>query len=110
MAQRIRKGDLVQVIAGKERHTKKQGRVLEVDTENDRVRVEGVRNQKRHQKPNGRRPGGIIEREGFIHVSNVQLVDAKAGKPSRVRIEIQNGERVRVFKKSGEAVPAPAKR
>jgi large subunit ribosomal protein L24 len=110
MAQRIRKGDLVQVIAGKERHTKKQGRVVEVDTERDRVRVEGVRMQKRHQKPNGRRPGGIVEREGFIHISNVQLVDAKSGKPSRVRVEEREGKRVRVFKKSGEAVPAPAKK
>lgn len=109
MSQRIRKGDLVQVIAGKERHTKKQGKVLEIDTERDRVRVEGVRIQKRHQKPSGRRPGGIIESEGFIHISNVQLVDAKAGKPSRVRIEVRGGRRVRVLKKSGELVPAPAK-
>jgi large subunit ribosomal protein L24 len=109
MAQRIRKGDLVQVIAGKERHTKKRGKVLEIDTERDRVRVEGVRIQKRHQKPSGRRPGGIIEREGFVHISNVQLVDAKAGKPSRVRIEERDGKRVRVLKKSGDLVPVPAK-
>ncbi len=110
MAQRIRKGDLVQVIAGSDR--KKQGRVLAVDTERDRVRVEGVRKQKRHRKPGtaGQRAGGIIEREGFIHVSNVQLVDAKAGKPSRVRVEERGGERVRVFKKSGELVPVAAKK
>lgn len=110
MAQRIRKGDLVQVIAGKERHAKKQGRVIEIDTERDRVRVEGVRNQKRHQKPSGRRPGGIIEREGFIHISNVQLVDTKAGKPSRVKIVERDGKRVRVFKKSGDLVPTSAKK
>jgi large subunit ribosomal protein L24 len=111
MAQRIRKGDLVQVIAGKERHAKKQGKVIEVDTERDRVKVAGVRIQKRHFKPGtaGHREGGIIEREGFIHVSNVQLVDTKDGKPSRVKIEERDGKRVRVFKKSGALVPAPAK-
>lgn len=111
MAQRIRKGDLVQVIAGKERHAKKQGKVIEVDTERDRVKVAGVRIQKRHFKPGsaGHRAGGIVEREGFIHVSNVQLVDTKAGKPSRVKIEERDGKRVRVFKASGALVPAPAK-
>lgn len=107
MAERIRKGDLVQVIAGKERKTKKQGRVLEVDAATGRVRVEGVRVQKKHLKPQRSRKtpgGGIIEREGFIHVSNVMLVDPKTGKPARVRFEVRDGRKVRVFKKSGEAV------
>ena len=109
MAQRIRKGDLVQVTTGSDR--RKQGRVLEVDTERDRLRVQGVRIQKRHRKPGsaGQRAGGIIEKEGFIAASNVQLVDGKAGKPSRVRIEERGGKRVRVFQKSGELVPEPAK-
>ena len=112
MAERIRKGDLVQVIAGKERKTKKQGRVLEVDPATGRVRVEGVRVQKKHLKPQRSRKtpgGGIIEREGFIHISNVMLVDPKTGKPGRVRFEERDGKKVRVFKKSGE-VAAEAKK
>lgn len=117
MAERIRKGDLVQVIAGKERmkarNLKNQGRVLEVDPVHRRVRVEGVRLLKKHLKPNRSRKnpgGGIIEREGFIHVSNVMLVDPKTGKPGRVRFEVRDGKKVRVFKKSGEVVAAPAKK
>ncbi len=112
MAERIRKGDLVQVIAGKERKSKKQGRVLEVDPAADRVRVEGVRVQKKHLKPQKSRKnpaGGIIEREGFVHVSNVQLVDPKTGKPGRVKFELRDGQKVRVFKKSGELVAEPKK-
>ena len=107
MAERIRKGDLVQVIAGKERKTKKQGRVLEVDAATGRVRVEGVRVQKKHLKPQRSRKtpgGGIIEREGFIHISNVMLVDPRTGKPARVRFEVRDGKKVRVFRKSGETV------
>jgi large subunit ribosomal protein L24 len=112
MAERIRKGDLVQVIAGKERKIRKQGRVLEVDPVADRVRVEGVRIQKKHLKPQRSKKtpgGGIIEREGFIHISNVQLVDPKTGKPSRVKFELRDGKKVRVFKKSGEIVAEPKK-
>jgi large subunit ribosomal protein L24 len=105
MAHRIRKGDLVQVIAGADRG--KQGRVLNVDREAGKVRVEKVRMQKRHLKAGrkGARAGGIIEQEGAIAVSNVMLVDASSGKPSRVRIETQDGRRVRVFQKTGDAVP-----
>jgi large subunit ribosomal protein L24 len=113
MAQRIRKGDLVQVIAGKERRDKKQARVLEVDPKTGRVRVEGVRVQKKHLKPQRSRKtpsGGIIEREGFIDGSNVQLVDPTTGKPGRVRFEVRDGRKVRVFKKSGELVAEPARK
>jgi large subunit ribosomal protein L24 len=112
MAQRIRKGDLVQVIAGKERKTHKQGRVLEIDPASGRVRVEGVRMQKKHLKPqrNKKYPaGGVIEREGYLDVSNVMLVDPKTGKPSRVRFEERGGKKVRVFTKSGEVVAEPKK-
>ena len=107
MTERIRKGDLVQVRSGK--FAGKQGRVLKVDPERGRVRVEGVRIQKRHRKPGsaGQRAGGIIEREGFVHASTVALVDPKTGKPSRVRIEERAGKRVRVLKKSGELAPDP---
>ena len=81
MALRIRKGDLVQVVAGADRG--KQGRVIAVDRERGAVRVEKVRLQKRHLKPGrkGARTGGIVESEGYVHASNVMLVDASSGKP-----------------------------
>ena len=107
MALRIRKGDLVQVIAGADKG--KQGRVLAIDVRANKVRVEKVRMQKRHLKP-GRtaaRAGGIIEKEGYIHASNVMLVDSDANAPSRVRSQLEEGRRVRVFAKSGKAVPQP---
>lgn len=105
--QSIRRGDLVQVIAGVDRG--KQGRVIAVDPENGRVRVEGVRMQKRHLKPGrrGARQGGIVEQEGYIHRSNVMLANAE-GQASRVRIEERDGRRVRVFAKGGDTVPEPA--
>ncbi len=105
--QRIKKGDLVQVISGADRA--KQGRVIAVDTEKGRVRVEKVRLQKRHLKPGrkGARQGGIVEQEGYIDASNVMLVNPE-GQPSRVRIEEQDDRRVRVFVRGGERVPEPA--
>jgi large subunit ribosomal protein L24 len=108
MGLRIRKGDLVQVITGADKG--KQGRVIAVDLERGRVRVEKVRMHKRHFKPGRKaaRTGGIVEQEGFIDASNVMLVDAKTGKPSRVRVRKEDGRRSRVFAKSGEPVPAPA--
>ncbi len=104
---KIRKGDLVQVISGADRG--KQGRVIALDPHKGRIRVEKVRMQKRHLKP-GRRgaaQGGIIEDEGYIELSNVMLVNPSDGKPSRVRIEERDGERVRVFARGGEPVPEP---
>lgn len=108
MGQRIRKGDLVQVVAGADKG--KQGRVLSVDRESGRVRVEKVRMQKRHYKPGRRaaRTGGIVEQEGMIDASNVMLVDAESGQPSRVRVKEEDGRRTRVFAKSGANVPDPA--
>lgn len=106
MARKIRLGDTVQVIAGADRG--KQGKVIGVDGE--RVRVERVRIQKVHMKPGRRamRAGGILEREGSIHVSNVMLVDPDSGKPSRVRTpRDDSGRRQRVYAKSGKAVPEP---
>jgi large subunit ribosomal protein L24 len=101
----IRKGDLVQVITGADRG--KQGRVIAVKRAEGRVRVEKVRMQKRHLKPGrkGARQGGIVEQEGFIRASNIMLVDPSNNKPSRVRVEERDGRRVRVFVRSGEAVP-----
>jgi large subunit ribosomal protein L24 len=110
MALRIRKGDLVQVVSGADKG--KQGRVLAVDRAAGKVRVEKVRVQKRHLKPGrkGMRSGGIVEQEGFLDVSTVMLVDPGSQAPSRVRIETRGGKRVRVFAKSGTAVPEPPAR
>ena len=85
--------------------------MLAVDVERERVRVEGVRVQKRHLKPGrrGAKTGGIVSSEGFVHVSNVMLVDPKDRKPSRVRLELREGKRQRVFVRSGEPVPEPAR-
>lgn len=106
MGARIRKGDLVQVITGGDRG--KQGKVLAVDLAGGRVRVERVRVQKRHLKPGraGNRAGGVVEQEGFIHLSNVMLVDPTTGKPGRVRIVVDGDDRSRVFKKSGASAPS----
>jgi large subunit ribosomal protein L24 len=98
----------VQVITGKDRG--KQGRVIAVEA--DRVRVDKVQMQKLHLKPGRKaaRGGGILEREGFIHRSNVMLVDPGTGKPSRVRSRREGERRVRVFAKSGAVVPEPARK
>jgi large subunit ribosomal protein L24 len=105
---KIRKGDLVQVITGVDRG--KQGRVIGVDAQTGRVRVEGVRMQKRHLRPGrrGARQGGIVEQEGYIDASNVMLVNPADGKPSRLRSQESSGKRIRVFARGGEAVPEPA--
>lgn len=107
MALRIRKGDLVQVISGADKG--KQGRVLAIDRAGGRVRVEKVRVQKRHLKAGrkGMRTGGVLEQEGYVDASSVMLVDPASG-PSRVRVEVRDGKRVRVFAKSGAPVPEPA--
>jgi large subunit ribosomal protein L24 len=109
MVLHIRKGDLVEVISGSDKG--KQGRVLAVDPEKGKLRVEKVRIQKRHLKAGrkGARTGGIIEQEGFIDASNVMLVDPKDSRPSRVRVEERDGQRVRVFVKSGDPVPEAAR-
>jgi large subunit ribosomal protein L24 len=105
-ALRIRKGDEVRVIAGKDRG--KRGRVLRVQPGRERVFIEGLNMIKRHTKPQrvadvqrGPTVGGVIEREGPIHVSNVMPIDPKGGKPTRLRIERSAGKRVRVAKGSG---------
>jgi large subunit ribosomal protein L24 len=100
---RIKTDDQVMVIGGKDRG--KTGRVLRVEPKTDRVYVEGLNIVKRHQRPrqtaSGQTAGGVIEREGPIHVSNVMLVDPQDGKPTRVRIETEDGKRLRVSTRSG---------
>jgi large subunit ribosomal protein L24 len=94
------------VVTGADRG--KQGRVIAV-RKDGQIRVEKVRLQKRHMKPGRRdaRTGGIIEQEGYIDPSNVMLVDPTDNKPSRTRTAVEDGRRVRVFARSGEAVPEP---
>lgn len=109
MARRIRVGDLVQVITGADRG--KQGKVIGVDAERGRVRVEKVRMQKRHMKPGRKaaRAGGILEQEGYVDASNVMLVDPETHRPGKVGVrEDENGRRVRVFRKTGAQVPGTA--
>jgi len=110
MARRIRVGDLVEVISGADRG--KQGRVIGIDTERGRVRVEKVRMQKLHLKPGRKlaRTGGVLEREGHIHASNVMLVDPQSQRGARTRIKTDDtGKRVRVFAKSGASAPEPSR-
>jgi large subunit ribosomal protein L24 len=102
---KIRSDDRVQVISGKDRG--KTGRVLRVEPAKERVYVEHLNMIKRHTRPqqvagaqSEQQLGGVIEREGPIHISNVMLLDAK-GKPTRVAIDRTGGERVRVAKSSG---------
>jgi len=101
---KIRKGDLVQVIAGDSKGT--QGKVLEVIVDKNRAIVEGANLVSKHTKPNAANPnGGIIKKEAPIHISNLALIDPKAGKPTRVgRQKNSDGKLVRVAKKSGEEI------
>jgi large subunit ribosomal protein L24 len=104
MALRVRADDEVVVVSGKDKG--KKGRVVEVDPTKQRVFVEGLNIVKRHQRP---RPGtneagGVIEKPGPIHISNVALVDPKDGKPTRTRVEERDGKRVRIGVRSGEVI------
>jgi large subunit ribosomal protein L24 len=98
----VRKGDTVVVVAGKERG--KKGKVLRVIPEKGRVVVERLNLIKKHQRPTQKvRQGGIIEREGSIHLSNVMLVDPSSDKPTRVGMRaLADGKKVRVARRSGE--------
>jgi large subunit ribosomal protein L24 len=105
MTRRIRVGDLVEVISGADRG--KQGRVLGIDAGGDRVRVEKVRVQKRHLKPGRKlaRTGGILEREGHIHVSNVMIVSPDNDKRTRIGSKLlPDGSRARIGRRSGEVL------
>lgn len=101
MPARIRKGDRVVLLAGKDRG--KAGVVLEVRPDEQRVVVEGVNIIKRHTKPRPpNEPGGVIERPAPVHLSNVSLIDPKDNLPTRVRIQEIDGKKVRVSARSGE--------
>ena len=89
---RLVKGDLVVVTAGN--YKGKQGKVKQVL--DDRVIVEGVNVRKKHQKQTPQAAGGIVNKEAPIHVSNVMLVDAETGEPTRVKIKVEDGKKIRV--------------
>jgi large subunit ribosomal protein L24 len=113
---KIKRGDQVVFVAGKEYNRydangKRQplrGKVVEVDARSGRVKVEGAMIVKRHRKavPQTNVEGGIIEQEAWVDISNVSLIDPDTGKPTRVRFEERDGEKVRVAK-SGKVIPMP---
>jgi len=113
---KIKRGDQVVFIAGKEYNRfdangKRQplrGKVIEVDARSGKVKVEGPMVVKRHKKavPQMNVEGGIIEQEAWVDASNVALIDPDTGKPTRVRFEDRDGEKVRVAK-SGKVIPMP---
>lgn len=104
MAAKIKKGDQVIVITGKDKG--KTGEVMQVFPTESRVLVQGINLVKRHAKPSMANAGGITTKELSIHLSNVALKDPKSGKPTRVGFQVKDGKKVRVAKRSGEVVQA----
>jgi large subunit ribosomal protein L24 len=103
MAARIKKGDKVVVIAGKDKG--RQGEVLKVLPDEGRVVVQGIGMVRRHQKQTMREQGGIVAKEAPIHVSNVAHIDPSSGKPTRVGFKfLEDGRKVRYAKRSGELI------
>jgi large subunit ribosomal protein L24 len=99
---KIKKGDNVIVIAGRDRG--KTGEVIRVMPEEGRLVVQGVNMVKRHTAPRPGQPGGIVEKEASIHVSNVAHVDPKENKPTRVGYKTVDGRKVRFARRSGEMI------
>ena len=102
MAAKIRKGDTVIVIAGRDKG--RTGEVIEVRPNAGRALVRGVNQVRRHQRQTQSQEGGIITKEAPIHLSNIALVDPKDGKPTRVGFKIDGDKKVRVAKRSGEVI------
>ena len=114
VSSRIKRGDQVVFIAGREyarydsagKRQPYRGRVIAVDARNGKVKVEGAMLMKRHQKPIPQlnREGGIRELEAWVDISNIALIDPDTGKPTRVKIELRDGKKVRIAK-SGKEIP-----
>jgi large subunit ribosomal protein L24 len=103
MAAKIKKGDKVVVLAGRDKG--KTGEVVKVMPDEDRVIVGGVNVVKRHTRPTQADPGGIKEKEAAMHVSNVAVADPKTGEPTRVGFKtLEDGRKVRFAKSSGEVI------
>jgi large subunit ribosomal protein L24 len=106
---RIKRDDHVIVISGKDRG--KTGKVLRVDPKSERVYVEGLNIVKRHQRPRqvqdaqrAEAVGGVVEKEGPIHLSNVMLLDPQDNKPTRVGFEVREGRHVRIARRTGNHI------
>ena len=105
MAAKIRKGDKVVVLTGRDKG--RTGEVVQVLRERDRALVRGVNIVKRHQRQSPTQDGGIISKEGAIHLSNLAIADPKDGKPTRVGFKLMaDGKKVRVAKRSGVEIDA----
>ena len=102
MASKIKKGDKVVVLTGRSKGT--EGEVLQVMPTENRALVQGVNVVKRHTRPSHTSEGGIIDKEASIDLSNLALIDPKDGKPTRVGFKDIDGKKVRVAKRSGEAL------
>jgi large subunit ribosomal protein L24 len=103
MAAKIKKGDRVVVLAGKDKGRK--GQVIKVLPKENRLVVAGVNMVKRHTRPSQSDPqGGIKNKEAALHISNVAFVDPKSGEPTRVGFRVEDGKKVRIAKKSGEVI------
>ena len=99
---RIRKGDKVVVISGKNKGN--SGEISQVFREESRVCIKGLNLITRHEKPSSRGPGGLVRKEAPIHVSNVMLVDPKSGVRTRIGTKIVDGKKIRYAKRSGEII------
>jgi len=100
MAAKIRKGDKVVVLTGRDKG--RSGEVIEVRPDEGRALVRGINMVKRHQRQSANQEGGIISKEGTIHLSNLAVADPKSGKPTRIGFKVlKDGKRVRVAKLSG---------
>ncbi len=99
---KIKKGDTVVVLCGKDKG--KTGEVTAVLKDRSSVMVKGINMVKKHQKPSQNNPGGLLSQESPLHISNVSHVDPESGKPTRVGLEMKDGKKVRVAKKSGKVI------
>jgi large subunit ribosomal protein L24 len=103
MAAKIRKGDKVVVITGRDKG--RSGEVIEMRPSEGRALVRGIHMVKRHQKQTAQQEGGIVSKEASVHLSNLAVADPKDGKPTRVGFRIEkDGKKVRVAKRSGEVI------
>ena len=104
MAQKfkIKKGDQVVVNTGRDKG--RRGEVLEVQRTENRVLVQGCNIVKRHTRPTQTNPGGIINKEAPLHISNVSLIDPDSGKATRVGYEVKDGKKIRIARASGKAL------
>ena len=99
---KIKKGDKVVVLAGKDKG--RTGEVLRMMPKDDKAVVRGINIVRRHQRQSQTQEGGIISKEAPIHLSNIAVADPKDGKATRVKIEVKDGKKVRVAKRSGATI------